>query len=107
MRRATSLFVGSLLLVAGCAGNHGGPNGANYASAQQHVNIPAPPPPAPEPATFSPLVVQVTNGSTAAISVSASTPDLDFPLGTVNPGESISVDLGELPADVVLQATAI
>jgi hypothetical protein len=106
------LAVAILLTFAGCGhGSSGGPNGAAYVSAQSQINIPAPQPqPTDDGSTtilVTPLTVYVTNGSTATISVTGVTPDETFDLGWVNPGETITAALDELPANVTLFASAV
>lgn len=54
----------------------------------------------------SDLVVEVTNTSDVTIDVTAQTPDESVDCGLVAPGETISVDLSELPTSATLSATA-
>ena len=53
------------------------------------------------------LVCEVTNGSSVTIDVTASTPDETVDCGNVLPGQTISVDLQEVPPYATLNATAV
>jgi hypothetical protein len=99
MTRALCLTIApSLLLslIAGCGGardpNGPAPSGAIPVTAAAPTND---------------LVIQVTNSSCATIDVSADTPDETVDLGLVGPGETISVNLQELPAYATLSATVV
>src|SRR5205807_1494762 len=99
----------------GSSRSHGGAPGATFQPAPP-ASPPASPPDvilvsSPAPVIFVPvgptLVAQVTNGSTATISVSVTTPDLVLSAGQVSPGETIQLDLGELPSYATFSATAV
>jgi hypothetical protein len=101
LRSAPNLSAVLLLgctVVAGCNGSKGpygyGPGG--------------PAPSANDPSRVDPtLVVQVTNGSTASIDVTAASPDQNTAFGPIAPGQTVVFDLTELPPYAVLSAVAV
>jgi hypothetical protein len=100
MKRFAGLLATILLLATGCNGSHGGYGYTStyYPTGTGTTVTTTTPAPA--------LVVQVSNSSPCPIHVFAVSPEQNYDVGTILPGGTISFDLGDLPADVELQATA-
>jgi hypothetical protein len=97
-----------LLALAGCGSHLSNDGGLEPGLVG---TVPAPPPPGqPEvpclPSAPTTLVVYARNDTKEAIDVKATTPDETVDLGQVDPGQSISCDLGELPQYVTFSATS-
>lgn len=104
MRRSSLLSVAVALLgvalLAGCNGAHGGYSGTATLSGGTFQ-------PAPQPPVNPTLVIQVTNGTSATIQVTATTPEQVATVGPIAPGQVQAFDLGELPTYAILTATPL
>src|SRR5579871_512260 len=85
----------AVLGLAGCHGAAGGPNGVVVAPTV------APEPPAPPPPT---LTLTVTNAAAEEIFATASTSDETLDLGAIEPGQTVCIDMGEMPDFVTVGA---